>query len=206
MFGSGVTHGTSVFGMGRRRSGVNSFMDVVSHTRKLGRRRLPDSAEILLRPLEASDADGLRRLFHRLSPSTVYRRFFQTVSTVSESRLHYLADVDHHRREAIAAVHDGEIIGVARYDRLREDERRAEMAIVVEDAWQGRGVGRILLETLAADAYHHGVAAFTATVLGENRPMLRLTKDVAPQAVLQRVGAEVDVEIPLGPQGRAAAS
>jgi len=172
-------------------------MDVVSHTRKLGRRRLSDGTEVVLRPVEASDADGLRRLFHRLSPSTVYLRFFQPVSEVSESRLQYLADVDHVRREAIAAVHDGEIVGVARYDRLRDDDGRAEMAVVVEDAWQGRGVGRILLETLAADAHHHGVGAFTATVLGENRRMLRLTKAVAPQAVLQRDGAEVDIEIPL---------
>lgn len=174
-------------------------MDVVSHTRKLGLRRLPDGEQILLRPVEVSDADGLRRLFHRLSPSTVYLRFFQPVAEVSESRLRYLADVDHDQREAIAAIHAGEIIGVARYDRLRDDETRAEMAVLVEDAWQGRGVGRILLEALAADAHHHGVAAFTATVLGENRRMLRLTKDVAPHAVLQRAGAEVDVEILLDP-------
>ena len=194
-----MTHATSPAGMAGTRSGGNDVMDVVSHTRKLGARRLPDGTELLLRPLDEGDADGLRRLFHRLSPSTVYLRFFQPVSTVSDARIRYLAEVDHDRREAIAAVHDGEIIGVARYDRLRDDERRAEMAVVVEDAWQGRGVGRLLLDALAADAHHHGVAAFTATVLSENRRMLRLTKEVAPHAALQRVGAEVDVEIPLGP-------
>ena len=172
-------------------------MTTVTHTRRLGAHRLSDGTEILLRPIEASDVDALRRLFHRLSPSTVYLRFFQPIVKVSESGLRYLAEVDHDRREAIAAVADGEIIGVARYDRLAADPLRAEFAIVVEDAWQGRGVGRALLDTLAADAHHHGVQGFTGTILGENRRMLHLTRQAAPHAVLHREGSEVDFRIDL---------
>ena len=194
---AGVTDDTVPPGITGTISGVDRVVETtLTHTRRLGEHALADGTRIVLRPLEPTDADGLRRLFFRLSPDTVYRRFFQLVSAPSDADLRYLAAVDHDRREAIAAVHDGEIIGVARYDRLRDDATRAEMAIVVEDAWQGRGVGRLLLDVLAADAHHHGVDGFTATILGENRRMLRMTRKAAPAAVLRRAGSEVDVEIP----------
>ncbi|MHB8661408.1 MAG: GNAT family N-acetyltransferase [Acidimicrobiales bacterium] len=154
--------------------------------------------DIQIRPLEASDTDALRDLFFRLSPQTVYLRFFQPVRRPSETLLHHLADVDHDQREALAAVADGQVIGVARYDRLVDDPSRAEIAVLVEDAWQGRGVGKLLLRKLTARAERDGVTTFTASVLGENQRMLALTRDIAPSRHVTIDHGEWNFEIPLG--------
>jgi RimJ/RimL family protein N-acetyltransferase len=134
---------------------------------------------LMVRPIRDDDVDRLRRLFYRLSPETVYRRFFQPVKQPSEKLLHHLAEVDHQLRQAIVAELDDEIIAVVRYDRSTATDV-AEVAVVVEDAWQGHGLGRRLLRRLAVDALEHGVADLTATVLGENQRALRLAHHVAP--------------------------
>jgi RimJ/RimL family protein N-acetyltransferase len=134
---------------------------------------------LTVRPIRDDDVDRLRRLFYRLSPETVYRRFFQPVKRPSEKLLHHLAEVDHELRQAIVAELDDEIIAVVRYDRSTATDV-AEVAVLVEDAWQGHGLGRRLLRRLAVDALEHGVADLTATVLGENQRALRLAQHVAP--------------------------
>lgn len=160
-------------------------------------RTLPDGTAVVLRELDASDVDNLRRLFFRLSPETVRLRFLQSVSEPSPRILHYLAAVDHDRRQAFAAEVDGEIVGVARYDRFRDDPDRAEVAVVVEDAWQGRGVGKVLLNALAKDAKGHGVKVLTATVLGENRRMLAVARRLAPETATHLDHGEWELETPL---------
>ncbi|MBW3668628.1 MAG: GNAT family N-acetyltransferase [Actinobacteria bacterium] len=160
-------------------------------------RQLPDGAVIRLRELHEGDEEALRRLFFRLSPATVRLRFFQPVETPSPRVLHYLADVDHDRRQAIAAVVDDEVVGVARYDRFRDAPDRAEVAVVVEDAWQGRGVGTMLLNALARDARDHGVASLTATVMGENRRMLSVARRLAPDTRVHLDHGEWAMETPL---------
>ncbi|HEX9968963.1 MAG TPA: GNAT family N-acetyltransferase [Acidimicrobiales bacterium] len=160
-------------------------------------RRLPDGTVIGLRELHEGDEDALRRLFYRLSPDTIRLRFLQPIDRPSTRALHYLAAVDHDRRQALAAVHDGEVIGVARYDRLREDPDKAEVAVVVEDAWQGRGVGKVLLDALAKDARTHGVVSLLGTVMGENRRMMAVAKHLAPQSRVRIDHGEWEVETPL---------
>ena len=128
-----------------------------------------------IRALEACDREQLRRLFFRLSPDTVYRRFMSPIPQPSERGLDRLVDVDHRDREALAAVVDGEVIAVARYARDRRPDQ-AEIAIVVEDGWQHRGIGKLLLALLARRAREEGITAFTATMIGENRPAARLLK------------------------------
>lgn len=134
---------------------------------------------LTIRPIRDDDIDRLRRLFYRLSARTVYLRFFQPVKRPSEKLLHHLAEVDHDLRQAIVAELDDEIVAVVRYDR-EAPTPVAEVAVVVEDAWQGHGLGRKLLRRLAVDALEHGVAELTATVLGENQRALRLAHHVAP--------------------------
>jgi GNAT superfamily N-acetyltransferase len=158
--------------------------------------RLVDGRLVTLRPVHADDIDRLRRLFFRLSPETVHRRFFQAVKAPSEKLLHHLAEVDHDRRQAIAAVVDDEIIAVARYD-CADDGLHAEVAILVEDAWQGHGLGKILLRRLSADALEHGVEALSATVLGENRRALGLAHHVAPTTHTHLDHGEWYLDIPL---------
>ena len=79
-----------------------------------------------------------------------YRRFFSPVNHLTESQLDYLTLVDHHDHEAIVALASGEIRGVARYVRPEPDSPRAEVAVVVEDSWQGRGLGTELLDHVGA--------------------------------------------------------
>jgi GNAT superfamily N-acetyltransferase len=150
-----------------------------------------------IRPIEAEDSDELREFFGRLSPTTIYLRFFQPIHTPNEDVLHYFAEVDHDRREALAAVVGDRIVAVARYDRSAEDPTRAEMAIVVEDDWQGQGLGVLLLSRLMDRAIAGGVATFTASVLGQNARMLSLAKRLVPARRLTLEHGEWELEMPL---------
>src|SRR4051812_41814581 len=159
--------------------------------------RTIDGRKITVRQMHADDVDRLRRLFFRLSPETVHLRFFQLVKQPSEKMLHHLAEVDHDLREAIVATDEtGEIIAVARYDRVA-GTTHAETAIVVEDAWQRHGLGRLLLRRLTLDALQHGIHTLTATALGENRRVLALVHDVAPQVHSHLDHGEWYLDIPL---------
>jgi RimJ/RimL family protein N-acetyltransferase len=160
-------------------------------------RLLRDGTVVTFRRMRSDDVEALRRLFYRLSPETVYLRFFQPIHEPSTTQLQHLADVDHERREAIVAVDGDEIIGVARYDRLTDDPTSAEVAIVIEDAWQGRGLGLLLLRELTSVAVRHGVVAFTGSVLGENRRMLLLAKSLNKSASWNFDHGEWELSIPL---------
>src|ERR1700716_2483694 len=85
--------------------------------------------------LEPSDGEALRRLFYRLPPETIYRRFHSPVVRPEQAHPERLLDVDHHDREAVVAVLDGEIVGVARYVR-RAGTDSAEGAVVVAGGWR----------------------------------------------------------------------
>ena len=88
--------------------------------------------------------------FERLSEESRYRRFFTTKNELSAAELDYLVDVDHEDHEAIIAIDpsSGEVLGVARYIRSKDDAEVAEVAVTVADDWQRRGLGRALLRPL----------------------------------------------------------
>lgn len=156
------------------------------------------AADLVLRPLEATDADALGRLFTRLSPTTIWLRFFQAVDAPKDADLRYLASVDHDRRHAVAAVDAaGEIVGVARYDRLADDPHTAEVAILVEDAWHHRGVGLRLMRRLSADAAGAGVTTFVATALGENRRLVAFWKRLDPEVEVRFVDGVLELRTTL---------
>lgn len=131
-----------------------------------------------VRPIEADDVELLRRMFYRLSAETVYKRFFRPIIEPGPSVLRSLCEVDHGRREALVAVDAaGEIVAVARYDRLGDTDE-AEVAVVVEDAWQGHGIGARLVKKLGRLAESRGLEVFTATMLGDNRAATKLLRKV----------------------------
>jgi GNAT superfamily N-acetyltransferase len=152
---------------------------------------------VIIRPMAVDDLDALRRFFFRLSPETVYRRFFRPVRDPSPATLRYFAEVDHELREALVAEVDGELVGVARYDRSAQCDSDAEVAIVVEDAWQHRGLGQRLMRRLSAVAYDSGVRVFTADVLGGNREAMHLVRTLSPSATVQIASGDVVVRAPL---------
>ncbi len=159
--------------------------------------RLRDGERVSLRPIEAGDRERLRRAFDRLGPESRYRRFFSPVDHLTESQLDFLTRVDHHDHEALVAVHGGEIRGVARYVRPEPGAPRAEVAVVVGDDWQGRGLGTELLDALSRRARADGVHTFTAAALASNNTIIDLLGALGP-TVNRRAGAgQVELEIEL---------
>ena len=135
---------------------------------------LKDGATIRLRPIRPEDEPELSALYARLSPETAYQRFFTVMARLPPSWAHIMANVDYERRMAIVAVSpDNRLIAVARYD-LDETSNEAEIAVVVQDQWQGKGIGTILLAELLGYAETQGIRRFRADVLAENRRMLDL--------------------------------
>ena len=111
-----------------------------------------------------------------------------------------LLTVDHDLREAVVAVVGGEVVGVARYDRAPEDPSTAEVAVLVEDAWQGAGVGRQLLAGLRDLAARRGVRTFTATVQPDNQPVLGLLRRLLPGSTVTADSDVLTVTSPLNPE------
>ena len=132
---------------------------------------LPDGTELHLRPIEPGDAERLVRFHARLSSDTTYYRYFSPHPILSPNEVERFTNVDHVDRDALVALDGDEIVGVGRYDReLDADE--AEVAFVVEDRFQGRGVGSLLLRELIALGRERGFAARVAQTLVPNRRML----------------------------------
>ena len=157
---------------------------------------LHDGSTVDLMPIEPSDEQRLARFHHGLSRDTIRRRFFYVHPELTDAELHRFTHVDHVSREAIVAVADGEIIAVARFDRI-EGSTAAEVAFVVADSWQGRGLGTALLSRLAARARHLGVTRLVAETLADNRQMLAVFHHAGLPITEQADGGIVDLTIAL---------
>lgn len=160
---------------------------------------LRDGSEVEVRPLDAADRERLFRLFYRLSPESVYHRFLSPLHHPHAAGLDRLIDLDHYQREAIAALSGDEIVGVARYYKDGVTAT-ADMAVLVEDDWQRKGLSLILIERLRELARLRGIEAFTATILSENRPAISLVRRVFPRATLTIDGTETTAEMPFEAQ------
>lgn len=141
------------------------------------------TALLAIRPISADDGDALVRFHGRLSPETQRRRFLVYHPVLAAREVERFTHVDHRRREALVAESGGNIVGVARFDRIGAD--CAEVAIVVADQWQRLGVGASLLRRLADRAREEGVRAFVADTLPDNVAVDRFLAGVG--AVSERV-------------------
>jgi GNAT superfamily N-acetyltransferase len=165
--------------------------------------KLRDGSRVDVRPVRPDDRELLREGFARLSPESRYRRFLVPVNRLSDEWLTYLTEVDHHDHEAIAALDPktGRGVGVARFVRAKERPDAAEAAVTVADEWQGRGLGTLLLELLAARARDEGIRVFTALVLAGNDDMLDLLRRLGPTRVVDRELGTVEIEAELPAEG-----
>lgn len=134
---------------------------------------LTDGTTVELSPMHRTDAGRLVRFHHALSPETTRLRYFTFHPELRPAELHRFTHVDHNDREALVALVGDEIIGVARYDRI-DGTATAEVAFVVADSWQGRGLGKLLFSALAERAHTAGIDRFEADTLGDNLRMLRV--------------------------------
>ncbi|MGS0687085.1 bifunctional acetate--CoA ligase family protein/GNAT family N-acetyltransferase [Nakamurella sp. GG22] len=139
---------------------------------------LADGGVVHLRPSGPADAAEIRAMHGRMSARTLYLRYFSVFSEVSDEQVSLFTSVNYYDSAGIVAVLAGHIIAAGTYHRNETgDTEAAEVAFVVEDAQQRRGLGSILLEHLAAAAQERGIRRFTAEVLGENTSMLRVFLD-----------------------------
>jgi L-amino acid N-acyltransferase YncA len=131
------------------------------------------ASRVEIRPLTAADRERVADEFSHLSEQTKRRRFGGLANRLSEHDLDRLTKVDHHTHEALAAIAPatGQILGVARYIALPNEPGAAEVAIEVDDDWQGRGIGRRLMSELVQRARAEGIARLVAYVGADNYPV-----------------------------------
>jgi L-amino acid N-acyltransferase YncA len=137
---------------------------------------LRDGTRVRMRPIVPGDAPRLVALYDRLSRDTRYHRFFSSMRRLPPDWARFLATVDYRTRLALVveSPHDAEaLIAVARYEPGGAPDT-AEVAFVVQDDWQGRGLGSVLFGELLRAAAASGVRRFRAWVLADNRRMLDL--------------------------------
>lgn len=132
---------------------------------------LADGGVVHLRPIRPDDGDQLVAFHARLSPESRQMRFFTLQPTLSERQVERFTNVDYDRRLAFVAELHGQVIAVGRYGADPEPGDGAEVAFVVQDEHQGRGIGSILLEYLAVAARRRGISRFHADTLATNRKM-----------------------------------
>jgi acetyltransferase len=149
---------------------------------------LADGRSVIVRPVLPQDAEAERAFFAALSPPSRRRRFHGVVNRLPDGALQAMTSIDYRRHVALVAearCDDGAfgptwLVADARY--VLDDEGDAEFALAVADDWQGRGLGRAMLEQLGRHARAHGLRRLEGTVLADNLPML---------ALLERLGAAV---------------
>jgi GNAT superfamily N-acetyltransferase len=160
--------------------------------------RLTNGGRAHIRPICPADTVALGEFHDRLSSETVYRRFFGTHPHLTAEEKARFAEVDYHDRLALVAEVDGQLAGVARYDR-RPGSDRAEVAFVVADALQSHGLGALLLEHLSLAARRRGVAVFEAQTLGGNYPMQKVFRHAGFSCTQRWTQGVVDVAFPIAP-------
>jgi GNAT superfamily N-acetyltransferase len=142
---------------------------------------LTNGAHVRIRPIRPDDEALLVALYGRLSRHTAYQRFFTVMRRLPPDWAHFFANVDYRRRLALVAEHDTpagvELIGVGRYEPGEEPET-AEVAFVVQDGWQGLGLGAILLTDVIGAAEARGIHRFQAYCLADNYRMLKLLTEL----------------------------
>ena len=136
---------------------------------------LADGGTVHIRPITPEDGAALLAFHARLSDETIHLRYFSNHPHLRPDEVEHFTHVDHDRRMALVGVLHGQIVAVARYQHIADDE--AEVAFVVDDAHQGRGLGTLLLEHLAAFARTRGIHRFVADTLAGNSRMRNVFRD-----------------------------
>jgi RimJ/RimL family protein N-acetyltransferase len=158
---------------------------------------LRDGAVVTIREIQPSDADALIRFHERLSADSIRMRYFSAHPHLSQIEAVRLTTVDHHDRQAYVVEVAGEIVGVGRYERSGTSSGDAEVAFIVADDWQGRGLGPRLLARLVEHARACGFTRLVASTLAHNRPMLSVFQHAGLPIQKERDSGVVDVALRL---------
>lgn len=158
---------------------------------------LRDGSTLRLRPPAAEDADALLEFFSNLSEHSRYLRF-HGFPALGPKLVEPVLDPDWQERGALLGSHDGRIVALANWVRLR-DPHVAEVAFTVGDDYQGRGIGTRLLEQLAARAAEAGIEEFVAEVMYENRNMLDVFRNAGFAVTRAGEGGEFEIRFGIAP-------
>jgi RimJ/RimL family protein N-acetyltransferase len=172
-------------------------MDVDGGTLALG-----DGTSVPVRRIRAEDAAALQRLVSRSSDRSIELRFLGSFKELSDKMARRFADVDGKNRFALVALdpeNSDEIVGVVRYAREGDDDG-AEYAALIEDRFQGRGLGIGLTKKLIGVARENGIGHLYALVMRENVRMLSLLRSLdLPERIRWQDGAErVEIDLQSG--------
>lgn len=162
-----------------------------------GTLRLRDGAEVGVRALRPDDRQRLQELHARLSFDTIVLRFFRALPRLNDETARHLTHLDYDSRMALTATlgegNEERLLAVVRYERIGPES--AEVAFVVEDAWQGRGIATALLHLLARYARAHGFTSLVAITMGDNARMLDVLRRCGFPASTRYDSGEIQVAL-----------
>jgi GNAT superfamily N-acetyltransferase len=164
-----------------------------------GQMTLADGARLRVRPIVPADREPLADAFDRLSDHSRRQRFLAPKPRLSARELDYLTDIDHVTHEALVAIDEttGDIVGVGRYATGSDGGAAADMALIVADAWQRRGIGHGLAVRLLERARANGITRMTGTALAENRRVRSLLDRLGFRVRSVSAGVvEVELDVP----------
>ncbi|MBV8956895.1 MAG: GNAT family N-acetyltransferase, partial [Solirubrobacterales bacterium] len=155
---------------------------------------LRDGSTVHVRPVRPDDKDAIRSFLDRVSPESIAFRFFGMADLDGAAR--WAADVDYVDRFALIAQSGSPVEIIAHAAYVRENEERAEVAFLVADEWQGRGISTILLAHLAMVAEQQRVATFTAEVLPVNHRMIEVFRESGFPVAMRSTPDAIEIEFP----------
>ncbi|MBN1164423.1 MAG: GNAT family N-acetyltransferase [Candidatus Krumholzibacteriota bacterium] len=133
--------------------------------------------DILFRPVKPSDEDMQREFFYSLSDESVYYRFFNRIKAMPHEKIQPMVNIDFREEMAIVGLlgepGGEEMVAIGRF-KIDPAENHAEVAFLVRDDWQGKGIGSYLMKKLADIAIERRLDGFVADVLVENRKMMEV--------------------------------
>ncbi len=158
---------------------------------------LRDGSTVHVRPVRSEDAAGVRALFEGLSDESRWLRFFSGAFDTG-SVVRWATEVDYDRRFGLVAVAgpDQRLVAHAGWERLSDRPDKAEIGLAIADAFQGRGLGTIMLGQLAEAAHAAGVAVLAAEVLPQNHQMLQVLRDSGVPLTVRSLPGVVRAELP----------
>jgi GNAT superfamily N-acetyltransferase len=164
---------------------------------------LKDGRTVTIRSIRPDDKGMVGAAFRSLSARSVYRRFFSAKPTLTEADLKWVTEVDFDKTVALVVEldegHTPTLIGGGRYVEYESKEavRTAELAFTVRDDFQGKGIGKLLMQHLSIIGRAKGVARFEAIVLAENRGMLGVFGASGLPMRTENLGGELRVTLSL---------
>ncbi|MGD8266771.1 MAG: GNAT family protein, partial [Desulfobacterales bacterium] len=165
------------------------------------RQTFKEDLRVDFRAIKPSDVEDMRRLFYRFSDTAVYYRYFSPIKTMPHAKMQEYVNVDFSRCLSIVGLvketGEGRIIAEARF--VRDHQRPfAEVAFVVDEAYQGTGIATFMLKMLIRLAKERGLRGFTADVLSSNKAMLKVFEKGGLPVEARVVKGIYEVTIPFG--------